>query len=199
MQAPPDVSLWHYSYAARPTEEENDYREHFLDNDLKQVTSSFYAITVLLIAMILVDVSRLADQPGLITGLLIKVLFMFSGLGMAWIAVKVRTPKVLDRGVLIYTTLFAVGILITHVSAEYSAVRMTALAVVFIYTGHFAFPVYATRLLPAMGLLILGECAILVTTTRQDLIQDTPVILIVIYFAERYWQVNVSLPQKYTT
>ncbi|MEQ9210690.1 MAG: hypothetical protein RLN96_12805, partial [Pseudomonadales bacterium] len=62
-------SLWKYIYNSRPADEERAFREHFLDNDIKQLTVSVYAISILLIGMIFIDGSRLAEQPGLLPGL----------------------------------------------------------------------------------------------------------------------------------
>ena len=63
MLPPYDLPLWRYMYAARQSAEELAYQEHFLDNDIRQLAVTSYAVTLLLIAMTLIDLSRLAEEP----------------------------------------------------------------------------------------------------------------------------------------
>jgi hypothetical protein len=171
-------------YGARQPAEELAYREHFLDNDIRQLAVTSYAVALLLIAMTIVDLSRLAEEPAFVNGVAIKIILMFIGLGVARIVAVMRQPRVMDLCALLYTALFAVGLLLTYASNDYSGVRITALLVVFIYTAHFAFPVYASYLLPAMTILIVGETAMIFVQNRADLVLDRPVILVAILFAQ---------------
>jgi len=184
MLPPYDLPLWRYMYAARQSAEELAYREHFLDNDIRQLAVTSYAVTLLLIAMTLVDLSRLAEEPALVNGVAIKIILMFVGLGVTRIVAIKRQARVMDLCALLYMVLFAIGLLLVHASNDYSGVRITALIVVFIYTGHYAFPVYASYLLPAMTILIVGETAMIFTQNRADLVLDRPVILVAILFAQ---------------
>ncbi|MDP6413985.1 MAG: hypothetical protein QGG54_02975 [Gammaproteobacteria bacterium] len=183
-------------YDARQPAEELAYREHFLDNDIRQLAVSSYAVTLLLIAMTMVDLSRLADEPVLVNGIGIKIILLFTGLGVARIVAIKRQPRVMDLCALLYTALFAIGLLLTYASNDYSGLRITALTAVFIYTAHFAFPVYASYLLPAMTILIVGEAAMILIQNRADLVLDRPVILIVVLFAQFMSMLASSLHQR---
>ena len=186
MRSPYDIPLLRFMYDARQPAEELAYREHFLDNDIRQLAVSYYAIALLLIAMTIVDLSRLAEEPARVNGIAIKIIFVFMGLGVARIVAIMRQAKVMDLCALLYTAVFAMGILFTHASNDYSGVRIAALIVVFIYTAHIAFPVYVSYLLPAMAILIVGEMVMIFVQDRADLVLDRPIILIAFLFCSNY-------------
>lgn len=179
-----DTPLWHFTYSSRPPAEEKAYREHFLDSDIKQLSSSVYVITAFLAALTLFDLFRLYAEPGLLSGIVVKIIFFILSLGVARFCARMRQPAVLDLSVLLYTLLYVIAILFSHAINDYSPARITAVIAVFIYTGHIALPVYAGYLLPAVALLIVGESAILFTTDRADLLLDRTIMLIVFLFAE---------------
>jgi hypothetical protein len=177
-------SIWHFSFIAHPTEAETAYREHFLDDDIRQLKISVYAITVLLIALNGLDLYRLSSEPALLVGIVVKLFFLFLGLCFALINSRVRKPKVMDLSVLIYTVLYAGAILVAHYLNDYSSTRITAIVLLFIFTSHIAMPVYAGYLLPAAMILILGETFIMFSSDPGNLGLDKLAILVVYIFAE---------------
>ncbi len=179
----PDRSLLRYTHASRPADEEQAFREHFLDNDIKQLTISVYAISIVLIFMIVLDGMALSEEPGLLPGLIVKIIFLVLGISTPIIANKTRRPGVIDMSVLAYTSMYVVGILYAYSVNDYSPARMFAVTTVFIFVSHIALPVYAAYLLPAVVTLVGGETIILYTSERLDLVQDRPFMVLLFLFA----------------
>ena len=174
--------LWRYTFRSQPADQETAYREHFLDGDIRMLVLSVYAVTAALIGLIILDSFRLAGQPSLLTGLIVKVFFLIASVTIVMVAVKLRRPTVLDMSILIYTVMYAVGIILSHAVADYAPARMSAVIILFILVSHIAYPVYAAFLLPATSMLLVGEYIILFTTDRVDLLESRTFILIASLF-----------------
>ena len=191
-----EPALWRYTYNSRPAEVERAFRDHFLDNDIKQLTVSVYAIAVVLIGMIFLDGSRLAEQPGLLPGFIIKFIFLFLGLSAPVVAKKYRKPIIIDLSVLAYTSMYVIGILYAYSVNDYSPARMFAVTTVFIFVSHIALPVYAAYLLPAVVMFVGGESYILYASDRMDLVDDRPFMVWLFLFAAVISQLASALHQR---
>ncbi len=190
------LPLWQFALKSRPDEEERAFRDHFLDSDIRHLSFSIYVISAIIIALVLLDLTQLAEQPELLPGFIVKVTFFFMTLAVYFIVNRIHLASVLDVSVIIYTSIFASGAILSYVLNDYSATRMTAIVAMCIFTAHVAFPVYASYLLPCIAILVLGESAILLTTERADLILERPLMLITFLFATALSMLASTLRQR---
>lgn len=176
-------SFWQFIHAARPAEVEFAYREHYLDSDVYQLKISVYAISALLVALTALDLIRLSQEPGLLPGIVVKAFFLILGIGIVLMCNKLRNIRVLDLCVMIYTACYAIALLATHIMNDYSATRIVAIVLIFVFTAHIALPVYSAYLFPAMAILLSGESYILFTYSTADLGLDRNAIVALYFFA----------------
>ena len=178
-----DTSLWQFAKRSRPEEEERAFRDHFLDSDIHHLSISFYVISAIIVALVVLDLTQISAQPELLAGFIVKVTFFFMTLGTLYLVNKVRLASVFDVSVIVYTSIFAGGAIMSYLLNDYSPTRMTAIVAMCIFTAHVAFPVYAIYLLPCIAILVLGQTGILLNTERADLLLERPLMLITFLFA----------------
>lgn len=174
--------MWQYTYKSRPADEESAYRDHYLDSDIRHLNITFYAIISIILAMTILDFMLVADQPGLMVGLIIKICFFFMTLAILFVINKAKLASVLDFSVVAYTIIYASGVVLAHAVGDYSPARMIVIVTLCIFTAHIAFPVYIAYLMPSTLIMAIGESVVLFTTDRLDLIQERPLLLIVFVF-----------------
>lgn len=179
---PAPIDLWKYTFNSRSADEERAYREHYLDTDIRHLNTTFYAVTIVIAAMSVLDITLLSEQPGLLLGLIFKLSFLFMTVAVVLIVNRARKAWVLDLCVVVYAIIYATGVVMAHAFGEYSAARMSVIITLCIFTAHIAFPVYIAYLLPPVVIGAIGESIILFTTDRTDLIQVRPLMLVVFVF-----------------
>ena len=176
--------LWRFLYNSRPKDDELAYRQHYLVNDIHQIKMMSYASMGFMVALTLKDLPNLADQPELMTGIILRTVLIVFGIAMMWSMRSDLTPKAVDIKVMIFSSLTAIVLISVHTLPDITPARMVGVATLFIMAVHIGFPSYARTLLPAVVIAIGGETAILLSVDRAAFEGSRVIVPLVLGFAE---------------
>jgi hypothetical protein len=177
------IPLWHFTFPSPRLDEEPSYREHFLDDDIRQITAVIYATMALFLTLNIIDFSTLEDNPLLGSGIVLRFVVMILGFVLIRFMGSIRRPSMVDWSTIIYATCIAILIVIYHSTGDVSGIRITAIVTLFILIVYIAFPSYAVwGLLPVL-ILLLGEANAVFSSESDDLIGNRAVMVAAGLFA----------------
>ena len=178
------LSLWRFLYGSRSEQDELAYRKHYLANDVRQIKGMSYAAIGFMIALTLLDLPGLEENPDLLTGIVLRFLLTLFALAITWSMRPNQSHHTLDLKVIIFSCLTAIVLVSVHFMPSITPARMVGVATLFIMAVHIGFPSYARTLVPSIAIVFGGEMMILFTGDRPQFDGSRMLIPIVIAFAE---------------
>lgn len=178
------IPLWRFMYPGRPAAEERAYREHFLNDDIRQISTIGYAGSAMMLALTLIDIPNMNSDPQFVMDSAVRLLIMLAIIGLVYMLHRYRRPTIVDAVGVTMTLSLALAAVAVHWTSESSGIRILGITTLLIMVAHVASPVYATLLLPSVMVLIVGEGLIVFSPSRSDLVPHRPVMIVVVVFAE---------------
>lgn len=191
------LPIWQFVFAYRPREEEQRFRRHYLDSDIRQILAITLTVMAVLTAVTISDIPQFSEVTGLSLGAGLRIVMLLVA-GLVYLAIKHwHSPAAVDAGLIGSTLMIAVCMIGFYAYADVSAARVGTVITLAIVAMNISYPVYSVYLLPAVLILLVGGTTILFNSPEPEFAQDRAVIVITFIFAElfgfvtsAYWQHN---------
>lgn len=167
-----EYPLWRFLYPSRPKDEEEAYRQHYQDDDRRQVSTIIFLASVYLMTFTMLDLSALGSNSELLRGVYLRSILTLIGIGLFVYMGVAKHYRAIDFSVLVFSFCVSIGLVLFHLGSEISAIRMGIIIIVYILISYIAFPTYASLIsIPALFNLI-GERFLVFTPDKEHLLMD---------------------------
>ncbi len=179
----PVIPLWHVMFPSGALEEESAYRDHYLEDDMRQIIAIMLASVGFLFAFSVIDIPVLASSAEFQFGFLLRTGLMILGAFLIWVVRTYRSATVLDWSPTIFATCVAIAVVTFHATSDVSGIRIVTVMTVFIFAAHIAFPSYGVwTLVPAL-IMIFGEGFVIFSSANEEIITNRAVMVVAAVFA----------------
>lgn len=191
------LPIWQFLFAYRPRDEEQRFREYYLDADIRQILTVTLTVMAMLAVVTITDIRQFSEIYGLSLGAYLRI-FLLCSAGIIFLAIRRwHSALAVDVGQACLTLLVAICIVAFYAYADISAARIGTVVTLVIIVANIAYPVYALYLMPGILVLTIGSTAVLMSSSDPDFVQNRALIIIIFAFAElfslvtsAYWQHN---------
>lgn len=177
-------ALWRFIYKSRPDAEEQAFRQHYLDNDIRQVTTiTFFAVAFMLV-LSAIDLASQEMRPDLMIGLGIRTGFVVLGFALIVLVNKVRRAITIDLAAIVYTTVISLGIFVFHTTTDVGILRIAIVLTFYIFVVHLTYPTYALYISIPVTSLIIADSYMMFRSTVPEFVENRDVVLAALITAQ---------------
>ena len=200
------LSTWQFLFAYRQNPEEQEFRRHYLDADIRQILSITLTVMALLAAVTITDIPKFGEISGLSLGAYLRFFLLLVAGFIFWAIRRWHSPLAIDIGLASFTLLIAICVVAFYTYVDISVARIGTVVTLIIIAANIAYPVYSLYLLPAIMVLLLGTTQILLNSTDPETVNNRTVLILIFLFAELFglvtsahWQRNRYLAYRALT